>query len=100
MGVRRKGNRYVTDEEHIKESNDAWKGGILIVAIILSGYFTNFILSATSIEKTYRFLAIIGSVIITGGIVAKFIEQIYSLIMLAIFCGIIYFIGSIIWNSI
>lgn len=100
MGIRKKGNRWVTDEEHAKEEEGEWKIAVILGILVLCGWLANNFLLSHGVEKTYRFIGVVVASLVGGGFAAIFFNRIMQLIALLFFVVVAILIGAEVWKNI
>jgi len=99
MARYRKGDRYLSEEEHREEENNNWIFWLFVFGAIMAGTAANKGLDGSDIPKWLRFTAVILSGLIGGGVLGLLYRQIQFLVGFSIIGGIIYLVGSWVWNS-
>ncbi len=100
MARYRKGNRYLSEEEYRKEHESTWIVPLFLLGAGLAGYFVSTWVSHFDLPKWLRFTAVILGGLIGGGVLGTLHKQIQILIGFSILSGIIYLIGSWIWENV
>lgn len=100
MGIRKKGNRWVTDEEHAKEEKVEWEFAVILGILVFCGWLANEFLLSHGVEKTYRFIGVVVACLVGGRFAAIFINRIMQLIVLLVLVFVAIGIGDWIWERI
>ncbi|MCP4552137.1 MAG: hypothetical protein GY834_08900 [Bacteroidetes bacterium] len=96
----RKGNRFLSEEEYIKDVTISWIVALFFIGAFISGYATYSGIADLTWPKWANFTLIIIAGFIGGGVLGALHKQIRFLIAFGITAGILYLLGSLLWDKI
>lgn len=100
MARYRVGDSYLSEDEYEEYQLGNWTAAIFIITSIVTGYFVNSLLLDFELQKTYRFILVFVTAMLSGYVMSLFSKYIRILVGLIISLMIIVLIGAVIWSVI
>ena len=98
MARYRVGNKFLSESEYREETLGVWAFFLFVIGCVLAGIISNQLMLEVDLPKWARFSIVIFCSLLFGYLLAKFAELIRNMFYICLFGGVLFFIGTLVWD--